>query len=74
MTKFLVIEKVFSVTPRFRIGFPEAAGLAILGSTIGALLGGAASGQLNLYGALGAVAGGAAPFAVVLLMRSSGGA
>jgi uncharacterized membrane protein YeaQ/YmgE (transglycosylase-associated protein family) len=57
------------MTSHFRIGVPEAAGLAIVGSTVGALLGGAADGQLDAYGLLGAIIGAALPFAVVLLPR-----
>ena len=57
------------MTNNFRIGVPEAAGLAIVGSTVGALLGGAAEGQLDVYGLLGAIAGAALPFAIVLLPR-----
>jgi hypothetical protein len=53
----------------FRIGVPEAAGLAIVGSTAGALLGGAANGQIGIYGLLGAIAGAAIPFVLVLLPR-----
>lgn len=60
------------MTPGFRIGLPEAAGLAIVGSTVGALLGGAASGEVTVFGALGAVGGAAVSFAIVLLVRSSG--
>jgi len=55
----------------FRIGFPEAAGLAIVGSTIGALLGGAGSGDFNLAATLGALAGAAIPFAAAILPRLS---
>ena len=58
--------------PGFKIGLPEAAGLAIVGSTVGALMGGAASGELTVFGALGAVAGAVVPFAIVLLVRSGG--
>jgi hypothetical protein len=54
----------------FRIGFPEATGLAIVGSTIGALLGGAASGPFNISAAIGALAGAALPFAAAILSRS----
>ncbi len=57
------------MTNNFRIGVPEAAGLAIVGSTIGALLGGAAEGQFDVYGLLGAIVGAALPFAIVLLPR-----
>ncbi len=62
------------MTNNFRIGLPEAAGLAIVGSTVGALLGGAAEGQIDIFGLLGAIIGAAVPFAVVLLprMRRSG--
>jgi len=41
----------------------------ILGSTIGALLGGAGSGTLTVYGALGAVAGAVAPFGLLALPK-----
>jgi uncharacterized membrane protein YeaQ/YmgE (transglycosylase-associated protein family) len=57
------------MTNNFRIGIPEAAGLAIVGSTMGALVGGAAEGQFNAYGLLGAVIGALVPFAIVLLPR-----
>jgi hypothetical protein len=57
------------MTTNFRIGLPEAAGLAIVGSTVGALLGGAAWGQLTTFGLLGAIAGAALPFAIVLVPR-----
>jgi hypothetical protein len=53
----------------FRIGFPEATGLAIVGSTIGALLGGAGSGEFNMTAAIGALAGAALPFAAAILPR-----
>ncbi len=57
------------MTNNFRIGLPEATGLSILGCTIGALLGGAAEGKIDIYGLIGAIIGAAVPFAVVLLPR-----
>jgi hypothetical protein len=57
------------VTNNFRIGLPEAAGLAIVGSTLGALLGGAAEGHLDLFGVVCAIAGAVVPFGVVLVPR-----
>jgi uncharacterized membrane protein YeaQ/YmgE (transglycosylase-associated protein family) len=57
------------MTNNFRIGVPEAAGLAIVGSTAGALLGGAAEGQVDIFGLLGAIIGAVVPFAIVLLPR-----
>jgi hypothetical protein len=62
------------MTPEFRLGLPEAAGLAIVGSTIGALLGGAAAGDLTVFGAICAVAGGVIPFVAVLVLRTNRGA
>ncbi len=53
----------------FRIGVPEAAGLVIVGSTIGALLGGAGSGDFGITAALGAVVGAAVPAAAAILPR-----
>jgi hypothetical protein len=53
----------------FRIGFPEAAGLVIVGGTIGALLGGAGSGGFGVTAALGAVVGAAVPAALAILPR-----
>ncbi len=53
----------------FRIGLPEAAGLAIVGSTIGALLGGAGSGEFGVTAAVGAVIGAAVPAAAAILPR-----
>jgi len=53
----------------FRIGLPEAAGLAIVGSTIGALLGGAGSGEFGMTAALGAVIGAGVPAAAAILPR-----
>jgi outer membrane lipoprotein SlyB len=55
----------------FRIGFPEAAGLAIVGSTIGALLGGAGSGDFNITATIGALAGAVVPFGAAILPRLS---
>ncbi len=57
------------MTKNFRVGLPEAAGLAIVGSTIGALLGGAADGRIDAYGLAGAIIGAAVPFVLVLLPR-----
>jgi len=57
------------VNSNFRLGYPEAAGLAILGGTIGALLGGAGSGTITLTVALAAAAGAALSFAAAMLPR-----
>jgi uncharacterized membrane protein YeaQ/YmgE (transglycosylase-associated protein family) len=53
----------------FRIGLLETGGLAILGGTVGALLGGAADGNLDVYGFLGAIIGAAVPFLIVLMPK-----
>jgi hypothetical protein len=53
----------------FRLGLPETTGLAVLGGTIGALLGGAASGKFDLDVVLCALAGAALPFVATLLPR-----
>ncbi len=52
-----------------RVGIPEAAGLAVLGATVGALMGGAGSGGLDLAAGVGALIGAALPLAIVLLPR-----
>ena len=58
------------MTDNFRIGLPEAAGLAIVGGTAGALLGGAAEGRMDIFGLLGGVIGAIVPCAIVLLPRA----
>jgi hypothetical protein len=60
------------MTNNSRIGLPEAGGLAIVGCTVGALLGGAADGHIDIFGVLGAIVGAALPFAIVLLPRMRG--
>jgi len=51
------------------LGLPETTGLAVLGGTIGALLGGVASGKFDLAVMLGALAGAALPFVATRLPR-----
>jgi hypothetical protein len=53
----------------FGIGLPEAAGLSILGGTVGALICGAGADGLSLFTILGGVAGAAIPMAIVVLPR-----
>ncbi len=52
-----------------RFGLPEIVGLAVVFATIGAVLGGAGTGDFSASGVLAALACGALPFGLLLLRK-----